>query len=678
MTPNNFFAELKRRNIYRAGLAYAAAAWLLIQIITQVAPYFEVPAFAVRTMIFLLIGGFPFALVFAWIFALTHKGVRRIEDVPPNESIPQKTGCKIDVVIIAMLLLGVAMWLFDRPRTPQPTEFSVLDTSIAVLPFENMSKEKENAFLADGIQDDILSSLAKIQGLKVINRTSVMEYRDASARNLRDIAKTLGVAHILEGSVRRSANRVEVSVQLIDVSNDHHRLVESYNRTIFNALTLQGELASEIASALRANLSPEEKARVERKHTDNPVAYISYLRARQFEIPPDAALEDLKAAVQLYEKATKLDPNFALAHARLAATIARIYHSYEQTDAWKRQAHAEAQESLRLAPNLGEGHFALGLCFFWLERNYPRALQELTAAQALVPSDIEIGLNIAAIARQQGRWEDALATLQRIEAIDPQNPNIIRNLIYTFGALRMWPEGVRAAERFDALAPTVIRTRIKGAYMTFFWKGSTAALETFLSTIPPGIDPDGVVTAARWDLCMIKRDFARAKQILDASPLSEISYLNGGLTPKSFLTGCTAVALGDPVLAKTNLEVARKVFEDAVVAAPNVAERHANLGLCYAFMGAKVDAIREGRRAVELKPETKDAYDGAIMNCCLALIYARTGENALAISLIERLLHTPGAVDSVNYSITVNDLKYRWEWDLLRSDPRFQKLVSQN
>ena len=175
---------------------------------------------------------------------------------------------------------------------------------------------------------------------------------------------------------------------------------------------------------------------------------------------------------------------------------------------------------------------------------------------------------------------------------------------------------------------------------------------------------------------MLERDFAQAQEVLATTPLTEIAYLSGGLTPKSFLAGCTAVALGDSELARKSLEAARKVFESAVTETPNNAERHANLGLCYAFMGRKEDAIREGRRAVELKPESKEAYDGAIMNCYLALIYGRLGENDLAIPLIERLLRTPGAVDSVNYSITVNDLKFRWEWDLLRSDPRFQKLVS--
>jgi tetratricopeptide (TPR) repeat protein len=226
------------------------------------------------------------------------------------------------------------------------------------------------------------------------------------------------------------------------------------------------------------------------------------------------------------------------------------------------------------------------------------------------------------------------------------------------------------------MAPDSLVARIQAGYIEFQWKGDPAALRSELAQVPAGEDPDGIVTACGWDGAMLERDFARADQILAASPLSEVSYLNGGATPKGFLAGCTAIARGDSVAAGKSFEAARKVFEGAVTEAPSSADRHANAGLCYAFMGRKDDAIREGRRAVELKPESKDAYDGAIMNSFLALIYARVGENDLALSLLERLLRTPGAVDTVNYSITVNDLKTRWEWDPLRTDPRFQKLVS--
>jgi tetratricopeptide (TPR) repeat protein len=226
------------------------------------------------------------------------------------------------------------------------------------------------------------------------------------------------------------------------------------------------------------------------------------------------------------------------------------------------------------------------------------------------------------------------------------------------------------------MAPDSLVAKIQTGYIDFEWKGDTTALRSELAQVRAGEDPDGIVTACNWDGAMLERDFARAEQVLAASPLTEVSYMNGGPTPKSFLAGLTGVARGDLMLASKGFEAARKAFESAVTEAPNSAERHANLGLCYAFMGRKEDAIREGRRAVELKPESKDAYDGAIMNCYLALIYARLSENDLAIPLIERLLRTPGAVDSVNYSMTVNDLKFRWEWDPWRNDPRFQKLVT--
>ena len=671
MDPRNFFAELRRRNVYRAAAAYGVVAWLLIQIATQVFPFFDIPNWAVRFVIVVLLLGFPLAMMAAWIFEWTPEGLKRTSEVPAPESIPHGRGRKLDFLIISALLVVIGFLLWQR-FSPER------EKSIAVLPFENLSTEEENTFLADGVQEDLLTNLAKIKDLKVISRTSVMKYRKTDTRNIREIGKSLGAAHILEGSVRRLGDRIAVNVQLIDTRTDRHIWAERYDRKVDDAISIEGELATEIAQALRATLTPEEKIRVEQKPTQNAEAYMLYLRALPYEQGPDTLLQDYKRAVQLYSQAIVLDPNFALAHAHLASTCAEIFHFQEPLDTWKTQARSEAETALRLQPNLAEAHFALGQCIYWMDENYEGALAEFAIAQRLAPSNANIGLLVAAIHRRQGLWEECLAGLERSQRLDPENPNIVRNIIFTNSALRRWPEAARAVQRLRAMAPDSLVARIQVAYIDFQWKGDTTAFTAAVAQIPVGDDPDGVVTACGWDGAMVERDFDRAKQILTASPLNEVSYLNGGLTPKSFLTGWTAVALGDPVLAKTNLEAARKVFEDAVVDAPNVAERHANLGLCYAFLGQKEDAMREGRRAVELKPEAKDAYDGAIMNCCLALIYARTGENALAITLIERLLHTPGAVDSVNYSITVNDLKFRWEWDPLRSDPAFQKLVSTN
>lgn len=665
-----FIHELKRRNVPRAAVGYAAVAWLLIQIATQTLPFFEAPAWAVRSIIVLLVAGFPFALVWAWMFEWTPAGVMRTEDVPAEQAGGRALGRKIDFIIIGVLLLAVGVLLFDRLMPAASRE-----KSIAVLPFENMSEEKENAFFADGIQDDILTSLAKIRDLKVISRTSVMGYRDTAGRNLREIGKALGAAHILEGSVRRGGNRVKVTVQLIDVREDRHLWAESYDRTISDALTLQGELATEIARALQARLSPEEKATVERKHTDNPEAYVLYLRARELEIHPDTLLQDFQSAVQLYGRAIALDPAFALAHARLAATAARIYHFYEPTDLWKERATAEARQALQLQPNLGEGHYALGLVHYWLEGDYRRALKTLREAARLLPNDPDIALIVAAIARRQGRWEEALAIFQQAEAIDPRNPNIVRNLVYTHGALREWPEAARAAERLNILAPNSIGARMQAAYVDFFWKGSTAALEAFLDSVPAGTDPDGSVTAAHWDVRMIKRDFAGAAAAMAASPLVEFSYLNGHQTPKAYFLGCAALARGDLAGAQAAFETARPSFEKAAQESPQSATRRANLGLLYAFMGRKEEAIAAGRRAVELEPESQDAVDGTLMKSYLALIYGRVGAHDLALRLLERLLTTPGASDSVQYSVSLQDLRHRWEWDPLRGDQRFTKLL---
>jgi TolB-like protein/Tfp pilus assembly protein PilF len=577
----------------------------------------------------------------------------------------------------AVLLIGVAgfgVWLYFK----QATVTSLTpEKTIAVLPFQNFSPDKDNAFFADGVQDDILTSLAKIKDLRVTSRSSVMKFRDAAEQNLRQIGKALGVANVLEGSVRREGDRVVVNVQLVDAQSARQIWANRYDRTLADSLGLQGELASEIADALRATLSTDEQARVTAKPTLNPDAYVFYLRANQLSRNPDTLLEDYKAAEQLYMQAIALDPNFALAHARLASVCAEIFHYYEPTEEWKTKARTEAQIALRLQPNLAEAHLALGQCIYWMDQDYERALEQFDIATRLSPSDGDIVRLIAAIKRRQGKWKQALEEYERVAKLDPQNPNTVRELIFTNTAMRRWPEAARWVEQLRAIAPASIIAKIQRGYVEFWWKGDTGLLKSLLNQVPPGVDPDGSVTSVRWDVAMLDRDYAAARRAIDASSAKELSYTGEGSTPRSFFEGCIALAQGDVPVAQRYFQDAQPVFEDAVKEAPSSAIRRANLGWFYAFMGRKDDAIREGRRAVELKPESKDAVDGVIVNCYLALIYARVGEKDLAVSLLERLLKTPGAVDSVDYSITVNDLKHRWEWDPIRNDPRFQKLLEQ-
>jgi TolB-like protein/cytochrome c-type biogenesis protein CcmH/NrfG len=671
---SKFFAELKRRHVYRAAVAYGMVAWLLTQVATQVFPFFDIPNSAVRFVVVVLLIGFPIAMLLAWLYEFTEEGLVREEDVDP---VARKSAGRIfNFTIIGVLLLLVAVLIYGRLPFHSSSGEPIPEKSIAVLPFANFSDDKQNAYFADGIQDDILTSLAKIGGLRVISRSSVMQFRDPAAHNLREIGKLLGVANVLEGSVRREGDQVVVNVQLIDALKDRHLWANRYVRTLADSLGLQGELASEIAEALRVALSSDEKARVQTKPTENAEAYLVYLQANQVERNPDTLLEDYKKAEQLYLTAIGLDPKFALAHARLASTRAAIFHYYEPLDAWKTKARIEADIALQLQQNLAEAHLALGQCIYWIDQEYNRALSEFDIASRLSPNNSEAGGLIAAIKRRQGKWQESLDGYQKISKLDPQNPNITRNLVFTYTAMRLWPEAARGAERMRAMAPASLVAKTQSGYIDFWWKGDTHPLKSLLAEIPAGVDPDGVITTCRWDVAMIERDYATAKQVIEISPLKEFLYMNAGSTPKSYFQGCISLAQGDSVAARKLFDSSRSNFEAAVKESPNNAERHAYLGLLYAFMERKEEAIREGRRAIELKPESVDAYDGAIMNCILALIYARCGEKDLAFPLLERLLQTPGGVDSVDYSITVSDLKFRWEWDPIRNDPRFQKLVN--
>lgn len=466
-----------------------------------------------------------------------------------------------------------------------------------------------------------------------------------------------------------------VSVQLIDARKDHHIWANRYDRPLADSLGLQGELAAEIAAELRATLSPEEKVRVETKPTENPDAYVLYLKARGYESNPDRLFEDYSVAEQLYGEAIQHDPAFALAHARLSATIARIYHWFDSIDRRKSRMKAEAEKALQLRPDLGEGHLALGLYYYWAEKNYDKALEEFAVAAKALPNDSDIGYFAAAIRRRQGRWNENLELLKKSLTIDPGNANVAEEIAYTYGFLHEWPEAARMQERMTALAPDSVNAKIFRAYLDFWSQGSTIALKEVLGKIPPGVDPAGLVTRARWDLAMIQRDYDAADQAINACPLDQFQS-NGQPTPKSFYHGCVALARGEQAEARKNFVLALSIFEEAVRQAPATAIRHANLGLLYSFMDRKDEAIREGHRAVELEPESKDAVNGPWMTGFLAMIYARVGEVDSALPLLEHLLTSPGPIDNTNCCITYNDLRSRWQWDPVRNDPRFQKLLA--
>ena len=677
MNSGNFFAELKRRNVYKVAVAYAIVAWLLIQAASILFPTFEAPAWVMKVFVTAVILGFPVALIFAWAFEITPEGIKRADEVSPDESMTRRRSWKLTaiIVLVAVVAAGLLIFQFTRKANVNTKVNVAVDSkSVAVLPFENLSSDKENAFFAQGIQDEIITTLSKIGGLRVISRTSTANYKSAP-ENLPKIARELRVANVLEGSVQKSGDRVHINVQLIQADTDAHLWAQSYDRQLIDIFAVEAEVAKRIADALSATLSPQEKARVETKPTENSDAYVLYLRGREYQTRPDNFLQDFRSAARYFEQAIALDPNFALAHARLSAVTSQIYHWFEPTEATKQKAHAEALESLRLQPNLGEGHAALGLYLYYEEADYEGALREFRLAAETLPNDGDVGLYIAAVLRRQGRLTEAIAAYKRAEAIDPRNQVTLYDASQTYFGLRDWSNALRGLNRVLQLAPDSINVKIQRGYTEFFAKGSTAPIKVALESIPANVDPDGVVTFARWDVSLMDRDPAAAERALASCRLETITSQPGAPLPKSYLQGCIDLVRNDTARAQIDFEAARPALEKTVANSPQDPTRHAQLGLLYAFMGRKEDALREGQRAVELKPLTRDVIEGAIAQAFQALIFARTGETDRATSEIERLLTTPFAVDYSDDSITLSDLRTRWEWDPLRN-ARFQKILT--
>jgi TolB-like protein/Tfp pilus assembly protein PilF len=578
------------------------------------------------------------------------------------------------VLIIALSIFGYRIAQKSAVAIKSSVANLIPEKSIAVLPFENLSIEKENAFFADGIQDDVLTSLTKISDLKVISRTSVMQYRGAgAARNLRDIARALGVENILEGSVRRDGNRVLVSVQLIDARNDHHIWAERYDRTIADSIGLQGELAIEIARALKAKLASEEKTTLGTKPTNSPEAYVLYLRAVELEQDVETP-EDLMAVNQLYAQAITIDPTFALAYARASITYSEEFWQTHDP-ALKAKARTLAEEALRLSPALGEAHLALGLFFYLTERNYTAALEQFTVALTALPNNVEVLTNTARIYRRQGRWREAIAGFEQARSLNPlADP---AELVRTYWMVRDWRGATAAMKQNLARAPDAPYPRVGLAQIEVVAKCDLAVSRTQLRQIPASVHPNGEVTLANWNLSMLERDFDTAEKWLAAFPSDE--FLDARITAKSFYQAQTTLARGDVELARTLFEKVRPALESDVRGHPDDAGYHARLGIIYGYMDRKEDAIRESRRAVELCPESTDAVEGAQRACELALVYALTGEIDQALTLVERLLRTPGASSRSYFydgGITQAELRLRWQWDPLRTNPRFQKILA--
>jgi len=654
-----FFDEVKRRKVYRVAAAYIIAAGGAIQLASASFPAWELPNWALRLVIVLLLIGFPIALILAWAFDITAQGVR----ATPTAAVPGAHRRRNVIMLVATgMIISAAAGFFLLPRVAARK----IDKSIAVLPFESRSEEKENAYFADGIQDDVLTNLSKIGDLKVISRTSVMPYRGKTS-NVREIGKALGVATILEGSVRRIGNRVRVNVQLINADTDEHIWAEDYDRDLTDVFAIQSDLAQKIADELQAKLSPMEKSQIEHKPTQNGEAYLAFVQGRELFYRPDKFRSNTEKAELLFEKATTLDPNFAEAFASLAWVEDWMYHDFDPTPARKEKARAAAEEAIRLQPNLPEAHLALGFYHYYCERDYQTALDEFAIARLSLPNSAEVYMAIGAIERRQGKWEKSTANLERAASLSPKDAWVLQNLADNYYANRNFEAADKVFDRAIEAAPKSFGPRAEKAKLAIDWKGDLSVMKKELTKVQPGDDPDGLVTFARVELLLLQRKFPDALALLKQSP-QDVSHFD---KPRELLEGAIFSFLNDKEKALSAFERARTIAEKAVRESPDDASRHATLGLILAGLGEKDAAIAEGKRAVELLPESQDAFDGPKTTVALAQIYAWTGENDQALQLLDRSLGTPSGV-------TIPSLKLDPIWDPLRTDPRFQALVDKD
>ena len=657
---SGFFEELRRRKVYRVAIAYVVVSWALAQGLAQVLPVFDISNSVIRVVIALLLIGFPVALVLAWVFDVTSQGIRATS----TPSVPVARRRRNLIMLIAIgVIISVAAGFFLLPRASARK----VDKSIAVLPFQNLSDEKENAYFADGMQDDILTNLSKIGDLKVISRTSVMSYRDG-ARNAREIGKSLGVGTLLEGSVRRSGNRVRVNVQLINANNDEHIWAEDYDRELTDVFAIQTDLAQKIASALQAKLSPNEKARLDRRPTRDSDAYLLYVQAHGYANRPDRFRDTSLKAEELFEQAIKLDRNFAAAYAGLSMVESWLYHESEPIPAHREKARLNAEESLRLQPNLPEGHLALGFSYYYGDRDYERALSEFEIAKRDLPNEADAYSAIAAIQRRQGKWAESTANFEKAVSLDPKNANVLFNLGLNYMAQRDFETADKIFDRAIAADPQAFASRGMKSALAIAWKGDVGFVEKQLSLVPGEFDPDGLVTAARVGILMLQRKFADALKLLQQFRGETLLYPDTGPCPKALLEGRLYLYQGDKTKAQAAFERARPVAEQLVRDAPGDPGRHVQLGAVLAGLGLKEEAVNEGRKAVESVPESQDAFEGPQATAALAEIYAWVGEYDEAFRLLDHLLKVPNG-------LTVPALKLDPVWDPLRKVPRFRALI---
>jgi len=671
MKIDNFFAELKRRNVYKVAVAYAIVGWLLVQVATQVFPFFEIPNWAVRLIVLAIVIGFPIALVIAWAFELTPEGIKRTEDVDLAAAAQRpRHRAWIFVVIIAG---AISLGLFLLGRITAPSKQSgvneVSSKSIAVLPFENLSSDKENAYFADGIQEEILTRLAKIADLKVISRTSTQQYQSKPG-NLAEIAKQLGVANILEGSVQKVGDQVRVNVQLIQAASDSHLWADTYDRKLVDIFGVESEIAKAIADALQAKLTGGEQRALAIKPTNNSEAYDAYLRGLALETRVPSP-NDFEKVVGFYERSVQLDPAFAMAWARLSRANAHVYFvGLDTNPAARRDATKRALNTAqKLQPNSPETLLAQAYYEYWVLRDYELAKATFGRVRELLPGSSDVPAALALIARRQGHWDQSVTYWEQTLALDPRNTQWLDSAAETYAMLRQFPAALKTYDRVLDIVPNDPDTVASEAKI-YQAEGNLEQAGKLLAGVNAQT-PSFNAFVAKMNQLLLERHFDEAIRLIhdrltESRDLSDIERL---FNP--FFLVVAQECAGDIAGARATAQQLLRPLETLCQKAPDNPSFAAALSLIHAVLGQKDAAIKEAERAITLLPSAKDAVDGPKYEEQLASVEVIVGDKDRAIPRLQHLLEIP----YTNF-LTPALLRLDPQWDSLRGDPRFQKLIN--